>query len=271
MGNKKTPILLAQQNSPEGTQKNDLLQTQDNPNSNKESTPCRLEYLKKLYYFNFTENDDNQAPVSQSTFSDPEIENLMKPGIPGTEFCEKYCFEKSICSGSVIILLPKDLKTVPENDLARAKDNLAGVSNPFPFHENLSWVFDDGIVKRNLLAGENLLLKNTLAFIEASYKDYKFSVDLLAMQLNMSVSQVNRKLNLLTGHPAGYLIRLFRLQRSAAFLLEGNKNVSEICFETGFNGLSYFSRSFRKHYGCSPSQYKKAMAEKLNIMRQKDN
>jgi AraC-like DNA-binding protein len=271
MGTKRKPNVLAQQINPELTHVSDLIQSSNNSKSTKETTLCRLEYLKKLYYFNLTEEDDNQGFEHKLTFSDQAIENLIKTGMPGDEFCEKYCFEKSVCSGRVIILFPKTVHEVPEIDPVKAMDKLAGVSGSAPFQQNLSWYFDDGYVKRDLLPGESLFLKNTISFIDACYKDYKFSVDLLSMKLNMSVSQVNRKLNYLTGHPAGYLIRLFRLQRSAILLLEGNKNVSEICFETGFNSLAYFCRSFKKHFGCSPTQYKKAVAEKLNIMRQKDN
>jgi AraC-like DNA-binding protein len=230
-----------------------------------------LEYLKKLYNFNFAVEDDKKLSDSNSTFTDQEIENLLGTGMHGNEFCEKYCIEKSVCSGRVIILSPKPVKTPPHNDLNNAVYNFASEPEPFPFQQNLFWLWNDDNVKRSLFSNEHLILKNTLAVIESCYKDYKFSVNLLAMQLNMSVSQLNRKLNMLTGHPAGYLIRLFRLQRSATFLLEENKNVSEICFETGFNGLSYFCRSFKKQFGCSPSQYKSAMTEKFNIVRKKDN
>jgi|GEM_PF-5526180 len=271
MRTKNKPHLLDQQISPDGTQKIDSLPTHVNSQSDKEPTRCRLENFKKLYYFHLTEGDDRHAADPKSSFSDPDIENIINTGMPGNEFCEKYCFENSVCSGRVIIIFPKTIKAEAGIDTPTTTDKIAGISGLAPFQQNFNWFFDDGFIKRNLLPGESLFLKNICTFIEACYKDYKFSVDLLAKELNMSVSQVNRKLNFLTGHPAGYLIRLFRLQRSAIFLLEGNKNVSEICFETGFNGLSYFSRSFRKHYGCSPSKFKKAMAEKLNIMRQKDN
>lgn len=271
MRTKRKPNVLNQQINPEGNLKNDLVQIYINPKSDKEPTPCRLEYFKKLYYFLLKEDGDKHVADSNRTFSDTDIENMVKTGIPGNEFCEKYCFEKSVCSGRVVILFPKTVHEVSDNNPAKSMDKYADVSGSASVQQNLSWFFDDGYLKRNLLPGENLFLKNTLTFIEACYKDYKFSVELLAGKVNMSVSQFNRKLNLLTGHPAGYLIRLFRLQQAATFLLEGNKNISEICFETGFNGLSYFCRSFRKHYGCSPSQYRKAMAEKLNIMRQKDN
>jgi len=46
-----------------------------------------------------------------------------------------------------------------------------------------------------------------------------------------------------------------RLKR-AAQMLEQRKNITDVCFATGFKNSSHFSRSFKAFYGMSPSQYK---------------
>jgi AraC-like DNA-binding protein len=46
-----------------------------------------------------------------------------------------------------------------------------------------------------------------------------------------------------------------RLKR-AAKMLEQGKNITAVCFATGFKNSSHFSRSFKAFYGMSPSQYK---------------
>jgi two-component system, sensor histidine kinase ChiS len=81
-------------------------------------------------------------------------------------------------------------------------------------------------------------------------------VEHLAEYLNMSISQLNRKLNALIGQPAGQLMRSLRLQRAADLLKQNAGSVSEICFNLGFNDHAYFSRAFKKQFGCSPSEYK---------------
>ena len=39
--------------------------------------------------------------------------------------------------------------------------------------------------------------------------------------------------------------------------VEGKYNISEIAYMTGFNTLSHFSTSFKKQFGCTPSEYSK--------------
>jgi AraC-like DNA-binding protein len=74
--------------------------------------------------------------------------------------------------------------------------------------------------------------------------------------MNMSVSQLNRKLNALIDQPPGQLIRSFRLQRAADLLKQNAATVAEICYKVGFNDQAYFSRAFKKQFGISPSEFK---------------
>lgn len=55
--------------------------------------------------------------------------------------------------------------------------------------------------------------------------------------------------------PISYLIN-YRLKKGVELLLTTDKTVSEICFEIGFSGASYFTETFRKFFGCTPSEYR---------------
>lgn len=103
---------------------------------------------------------------------------------------------------------------------------------------------------------DQAFLEKTIKTIESNLDDEKFSVDILAEQMNMSVSQLNRKLNALIDQPPGQLIRNFRLQRAADLLKQNAGTVAEICYKVGFNDQAYFSRAFKKQFGVSPSEYK---------------
>lgn len=47
-----------------------------------------------------------------------------------------------------------------------------------------------------------------------------------------------------------------RIGHAARMLIETEKNISEICFESGFNNISNFNRSFRAKKGCTPSEFR---------------
>ena len=59
--------------------------------------------------------------------------------------------------------------------------------------------------------------------------------------------------------PVNYLIR-YRLEK-ACDLIRNGESITDAAFSTGFQGVSYFSESFRRQYGISPSGYAKQMAE----------
>jgi AraC-like DNA-binding protein len=52
-----------------------------------------------------------------------------------------------------------------------------------------------------------------------------------------------------------YLTEL-RIGYAAKQLIESDKNISEICFESGFNNISNFNRTFKAQKGCTPSNFR---------------
>ena len=102
-------------------------------------------------------------------------------------------------------------------------------------------------------------LENTIKVIEENFEDPQFSIEKLADEVNMSISQLNRKLNALVAQPAGQLIRSLRLQRAADLLKQNADNVAGICYKVGFNDQGYFGRVFKKQFGVSPNVYRKKM------------
>ena len=50
-----------------------------------------------------------------------------------------------------------------------------------------------------------------------------------------------------------------RISYACKLLLESDRSVSEICFESGFNNLSNFNRIFKRNTGQTPKAYRRAM------------
>lgn len=110
-----------------------------------------------------------------------------------------------------------------------------------PFHERLK--FNHDFV--------NKVLECILDQIENS--DYE--VNQLANEMNLSRSQLHRKLTQLTGMSATQFIKMIRLEQAKDLLLSGKFNVTETAYKCGFSSQSYFSKSFTDYTGKSPSEY----------------
>ena len=73
----------------------------------------------------------------------------------------------------------------------------------------------------------------------------------------MGQTNLNLKLNALTGMPTMQYLRKMRLHRAKKLLGESNLNVSEIAWEVGFHDPKYFSRVFSEEFGVPPSAFRK--------------
>jgi AraC-like DNA-binding protein len=104
---------------------------------------------------------------------------------------------------------------------------------------------------------DQVFLEKVIKTIEANFENQEFTPESLADTVNMSVSQLNRKLNAMIEQPAGQLMRSLRLQRAADLLKKKAGTVSEICYQLDFNDPAYFSRAFKKQFGCSPTEFVK--------------
>lgn len=89
------------------------------------------------------------------------------------------------------------------------------------------------------------------------------SNDLLASQLCISESTLIRKIRKLLNTSTSNYIRVKRLNIAAQMLKDaGGSNVTDICYTVGFSNLSYFSKCFKEHFGCTPSEYISGMPQK---------
>jgi AraC family transcriptional activator of tynA and feaB len=71
----------------------------------------------------------------------------------------------------------------------------------------------------------------------------------------VSVRTVNRVFSA-TGQTVGEVVRARRLSRARADVTEGDQPISVIAHRWGFSDTSHFSRTFKAHYGYSPTDYR---------------
>lgn len=94
-----------------------------------------------------------------------------------------------------------------------------------------------------------------ISYVKDNYRS-QLSMDTLTGISGMSESHVLRSFKQYLGcSPFQYISRL-RLSAAAEALIQTDRSITEIALDLGFNDSNYFTRSFRKHLGLSPRDYR---------------
>lgn len=104
---------------------------------------------------------------------------------------------------------------------------------------------------------DEVLLQNSINYIRNNISEPELSVEEISKYLNVSRTNLHRKIKKLTGNSPVELIKIIRMKQAAQLLDSGNMTVSEVAYEVGYNALSYFSSSFSAYWGTSPTAYLK--------------
>ncbi len=102
-------------------------------------------------------------------------------------------------------------------------------------------------------AGQKMLVRRAEEYIADHCTEH---ISLSALAKHCEVSEVYLRKIFKAVHkksPINY-INDMRLSYAHAMLVSGEYSVTQICFMSGFNDLSYFSRAYKSKYGTSPRQ-----------------
>ncbi|MBK6929478.1 MAG: response regulator [Saprospirales bacterium] len=136
----------------------------------------------------------------------------------------------------------------------RWQERYASLKTPerMAFSQDVLPAQDDEAVRHT----DTFMLK-LYAVFEKNYADDTYSLPQLCRDLEISKSQLQRKLAVLSDQSAIGLLRRFRLQKAHDLLVQNpNMNVKEVCFQVGFKDPAHFSRIFSKIFGLAPSEIK---------------
>jgi AraC-like DNA-binding protein len=98
-------------------------------------------------------------------------------------------------------------------------------------------------------------LDKVIRYLTFNYQNH-ITLDEVADVAGMHPTAFCRYFKEKTGkHLSAYLNEL-RIGFACKLLMKGNMQVSQVCYETGFNNLSNFNRTFKNISGFTPSQYR---------------
>lgn len=97
---------------------------------------------------------------------------------------------------------------------------------------------------------------DTLKYINEHYME-KLTIEGIAEALNYSASYLRSVFSKQSGKTIMEYVNIVRLSASANLLKFTDHSITQIALDSGFTDSNYFSTAFKKHYGISPTKYRK--------------
>lgn len=208
--------------------------------------------------------------IATAKIPDLIITDIMMPGMDGMELCKKLKNDERTSHIPVIMLTARALSQDRMEGLETGADDY--IIKPFRMEEisvrirNLIEQRErlrekySSFIKLNLgeltvTTLDDQFLKRVTTIITDNLHDFRFDVGALHEKMNMSPSNLYRKLKALTGESPVQLLRIMRLKLAASLMEKNSHSITEVMLQVGFSNLSYFSRSFKEYYGVTPKVY----------------
>lgn len=102
-----------------------------------------------------------------------------------------------------------------------------------------------------------IILKDMIGFIHEHYRE-KISLEDICYAGGVGKTMGTSIFNTYVNKTPGEFLKDYRIHKSIKLLKETDLTVTEICYETGFSGASYFAETFKKNVGISPLEYRKS-------------
>lgn len=217
------------------------------------------------------ENGLKAFETIRETIPDIVIADVIMPEMDGLQLCRKIKEDINTCHIPVILLTAR----VNEKQIIEGYEYGADayITKPFSTEVLLSQVIR--LIKNRKLIREKYLSQNFMVdisdslsskddefimnlrkIIEENITDVDLNVKKLSRKMNISDTQLYRKVKSITGYSPVEFIRILKLKKSCELLKQRNHTVKEVCYQVGFNNLSYFVKCFREHFGVTPAVFR---------------
>ena len=105
----------------------------------------------------------------------------------------------------------------------------------------------------------NRYVSMAISYIQQHYQEPDISVSSVAQSLNISEGHLSHTFKKETGSTLlGYLTR-YRVHKAAELLKDGRMKVYEVAEQVGYRDIGYFSNTFKKITGKTPSEYQDSL------------
>ncbi|MFW5656233.1 MAG: hybrid sensor histidine kinase/response regulator transcription factor [Bacteroidota bacterium] len=227
--------------------------------------------LSRQYACYVADNGEEGIELIQNIIPDIVISDVIMPGRDGYEVCREVKSNKNTCHIPVILLTAKN----SQDEIISGYDVGADVYVTKPFSLNvissqISRLIKNRELIRKKYQDQNFMIEiapqkmsrddefiiQVRKILEAHLLNPEYNVKSLANSLNVSSTQLYRKLKALTGYSPVEFLRVLKLQKAYETLVKTDNSVKEVCYMSGFNNFSYFIKCFKDHFGVTPANLK---------------
>ncbi len=224
------------------------------------------------YHLIYCHNGEEALKMANERLPDIVITDVIMPRMNGLELCKAIKQSPLLSHIPVVIISAKsEMKDYIEGLRCgadayirkpfQAEELQVRVENLLKQRHLLKEKYHRAVVKEEKSEHNDSLdvgfLRHVTDIIYREMKNPDFSSTLLAQELAISVSQLNKKLNAATGYPASTYILQVKLAYAKKILSSQNKTIGEVAADCGIYDVNYFSRVFKKQTGVTPTQYKR--------------
>lgn len=112
-------------------------------------------------------------------------------------------------------------------------------------------------IKAEQLEGNDVrLVRRVVDYISEKYME-NITLAGLSELVNLSETGLSRLFRNITGMSCIDYVIEYRLTKAQGLLRTTDKPIIEVAYDTGFNNISYFNRTFKKHCGQTPSEFRR--------------
>lgn len=238
-------------------------------------------YIKQIFkseYKVITASDGEEGlSMAKEYCPDLILSDVMMPKMDGINFCSNIKAHVETSHIPVILLTARTAFMYKREGLETGADDY--VTKPFSpeelklrvrnilqarsrMREKFTRVLKLEPKEITITSTDETFLEKAIQLVETNMDNVDFSVEDFAFEMAVSRALLFTKIKAVTNLTPNNFIKTLRMKRAAQLLSQQKLSVAEVAYQVGFRDSRYFSKSFRKQFEKTPTEY---MAEQAII------
>ncbi|RSK40261.1 two-component regulator propeller domain-containing protein [Mangrovimonas spongiae] len=236
---------------------------------NKEINDFVATIFKHTYNVIQVSNGEEGKQFALKHIPDVIITDIMMPKLDGVQLCNEL---KQDIKTSHIPIIMLTAKSGEANEIEGFKTGAdAYITKPFN-PKKLKLIVNKQLELRKrlqqhygktlsitpdlkIISNDDQFLKRLTIVLDKHITNQEFNNTQFCKHMQMSRTQLHRKLTAIFGVSATEFIRTQRLKLAQELLQKSDATIAEIAYQVGFNTPSYFNKCFKEIFGCTPNEY----------------